>query len=185
MRLNTGQTAPDFTINDVKGQSITLSDYKGQYLLISFFRYAGCPFCNLTLIDLIKRYDNFSNRGLKTIAFFQSTDESIDKYVAAKQPPFPVIADPNKSVYSKYAVESSKLGAVKSLAAAPTVLAGIIKGQVVQGTIDGDGFLMPAQFIIDPNGVILKAHYGSDFADKIPMLDIEEIILTKIPFTGA
>jgi peroxiredoxin Q/BCP len=180
MRLTDGQVAPDFTIADVTGKQISLESFKGQYVLLSFFRYAGCPFCDLTLIKLIERYDNFANRGLKTVAFFQSSDESIDKYVSDKHPPFPVIADPDKLVYDKYAIESSRMGGLKSVKRIPITVSAILKGEVVQGKIGGDAFLMPAQFIVGPDSKIVKAHYGSDFADKIPLFEIEELILTKI-----
>ncbi|MBC7707612.1 AhpC/TSA family protein [Polaromonas sp.] len=180
MRLTAGQAAPNFNIVDVNGTPVALSNYAGKYVLVSFFRYAGCPFCNLTLIDLIERYKNFSDRGLQTVAFFQSDDESIAKYVAAKQPPFPVVADPQKVVYDMYKIESSKVGALKSLAAAPKTIAAIARGKVAQGALNGDSFLMPAQFVIGPDGTIVIAHYGTDFADKIPLLDIEETILTKV-----
>ncbi len=180
MRLTDGQTAPDFTVNDVKGNPVSLSTYKNQYVLLSFFRYAGCPFCNITLMRLIERYDNFSKRGLQTVAFFQSNDESIDTYVSARNPPFPVVADPDKTIYNQYGVESSVAGAAKSLLSLPATVVAMMKGQVVQGKIDGDGFLMPAQFIIGPDSTVVKAHYGTSFADKIPLFEIEELILTKI-----
>ncbi len=180
MRLLEGQQAPRFTSTDVKGQPITLDMYNGKYVLLSFFRYAGCPFCNLTLIKLIERYDNFASRGLQAIAFFQSDDDSINKYVAAKNPPFPIVSDAEKIVYDQYGVESSRLGGLKSLAHVPETAAAMLKKEVVQGNIGGDTFLMPAQFIIAPDKTIIKAHYGSDFADKIPMFEIEELILTKI-----
>ncbi len=157
---------------------ISLDAYKGKFLLLGFFRYAGCPFCNLTLIELIQRYDNFARRGLETVAFFQSADESIQKYVMTKKPPFPVVADPAKKIYDKFGVESSRMGGLKSLIKAPAVVSSIAQKKVVQGKLDGDGFLMPAQFVIGPDGKIVQAHYGSDFGDKIPMIDIEMLILS-------
>lgn len=180
MRLVEGHAAPEFSIKDTKGSSISLDLYKDNYLLLSFFRYAGCPFCNITLIKLIERYDNFASRGLQTVAFFQSDDDSINKYVASRNPPFPLIADPEKTVYNAYGVESSRAGAVKSILKIPVTTAAIIRGDVVQGTMDGDKLLMPAQFIIGPDGIIETAHYGTDFGDKIPMFEIEKLILTKI-----
>ncbi len=48
-RLTAGNIAPDFTVTDVKGKTISLSDYKGKAVLLVFLRYAGCPWCNLAL----------------------------------------------------------------------------------------------------------------------------------------
>lgn len=185
MRLTAGQVAPDFTINDSNGKSISLRDYTGKNVLISFFRYAGCPFCNLTLIELIERYQNFASRGLEAIVFFQSDDESIKKYVAAKKPPFPLIADSKKVVYERYGIESSKVGAVKSILRAPKLAPALLTGKVVQGSIDGDSFMMPAQFIVGPDQKLVKAYYGSDFMDKMPFFEIEEVIMTQPNISAA
>lgn len=185
MRLSVGQVAPDFTINDSNGKSISLADYAGKNVLVSFFRYAGCPFCNLTLIELVERYQNFASRGLEAIVFFQSDDESIKKYVSAKKPPFPLIADSKKVVYEKYGIESSKIGAVKSILRAPTLAPALLSGKVVQGKIDGDGFLMPAQFIVGPDQRFVKVYYGSDFMDKMPFFEIEEVIMSQSMKTTA
>ena len=180
MRVSKGQAILRFAVEDVSGKTISLDDYNGQHVLLSFFRNAGCPFCNLTLIKLIERYKNFSNRGLQTIAFFQSPKETVNEYVVARQPPFPIIADPNKEVYDKYAIETSLIGGIKSVTSAPARIGAIIRGDVVLGRIDGDAFLMPAQFIIGPDGAIVRSHYGTDFGDKIPLIEIEEILLTQV-----
>lgn len=177
MILSAGNTAPSFDMLDSKGKQVSLSDFQGKFLLLSFFRYAGCPFCNLTLIKLIERYDNFVNRGLETVVFFQSDDDSIHKYVDAKKPPFPLIADSKKVVYESYGVQSSLAGSVKSLLKVPEVGTAILRKEVSQGAMDGDKFLMPAQFVIGPDSKIIKANYGTDFMDKIPFFEIEALIV--------
>lgn len=177
-QLTTGQTAPAFALNDADGHPVDLNQFKGSYTLISFFRYAGCPFCNLTMMQLIKRYDNFSKRGLKIVAFFQSPAATIQQYAAIKDPPFPLVPDPDKKIYQAYGVESSVAKSLASISIVPGVVKAVMQGTVTQGKVDGDVFLMPAQFIIGPDLTILKAFYGSNWGDKLSMLDIEEVLLT-------
>jgi len=55
MRLQAGQPAPDFLRPDIGGKTIRLGDYRGRYLLLSFYRYASCPFCNLRVHELLQR----------------------------------------------------------------------------------------------------------------------------------
>lgn len=179
LRLVIGQPAPTFVINDVNGTPIDLEAFRGEYTLISFFRYAGCPFCNLTLLQLIKRYENFSSRGLKIITFFQSPADTVSEYVSIKKPPFAVIPDPDKTVYDTYGIESSAAKSFGAVTLVPGVLRAALSGQVKQGTIDGDAFLMPAQFIVGPDLNLLKVHYGNNWGDKMSMFDIEEVLLRR------
>lgn len=38
-----GQTAPDFTLTDVKGKEVSLSDFRGQFVVLEWVN-PGCPF---------------------------------------------------------------------------------------------------------------------------------------------
>ena len=52
MRIQPGQPAKNFTSQDILGHSVALPDYKGQRLMLSFYRYAACPLCNLRMHHL-------------------------------------------------------------------------------------------------------------------------------------
>jgi peroxiredoxin Q/BCP len=41
--LQPGDVAPDFTLNDSKGQSVSLKDFKGKTLVMWFFPKADTP----------------------------------------------------------------------------------------------------------------------------------------------
>ena len=47
MRLKENQAAIDFTAQYFKGNTIRFQDYKGKKTLLTFFRFATCPYCNL------------------------------------------------------------------------------------------------------------------------------------------
>ena len=66
-RLTEGQAAPDFSIIDMEGKTHKPGDYRGQYLLLSFYRYASCPFCNLRISQMIQRTDAFKTQGLEIL----------------------------------------------------------------------------------------------------------------------
>jgi thioredoxin-dependent peroxiredoxin len=179
-KLQTGQTVPDFTVTAVDGSTVTSAELAGQHTLLSFFRYAGCPFCDLTLIKLIERYQNFSARGLKVVAFFQSDKADVADYATHRCPPFPIVADPHKKIYDLFSVESTKRGLITSLPKAAKVGVAIARGTTSQPKITGDAFLMPAQFLVAPDKTLQIVHYGTNFGDKIPFIEIERILLTEI-----
>ena len=41
MRIQSGQTAPDFEVRDIFGNPFSLTDFEGKKLLLSFYRMEG------------------------------------------------------------------------------------------------------------------------------------------------
>ena len=172
MRLNQGVQAPIFITKDYQGKKINLSDYHGKRILLSFFRGASCPFCNLRVHELIKKQNEFKEQDIEIIAFFSSTKEEVQQYAGKKTPPFAVIPDPKFDIYKRYGVESSISGMMKAMLRMGTMVK-IVMGGFFNMKSMSDKPLLPADFLIDENGMIYKAYYGSDFGDHI---DLEEIV---------
>ena len=174
MRLKAGDKAPDFTAKVWNGQDLKLSDFQGQKVWLAFFRYASCPFCNLRVRDIIRRHDEFKSKGLKVIGVFQSPLESFDEYVRKQNPPFPLVSDPEETLYKIYGLEAS-LGAFlspKNLAyAAEAAKAGLL-AMAPEGTMTR----IPADFLIGPDGVIKDVFYGEIIADHIPIDRVDRFI---------
>jgi peroxiredoxin len=114
-RLKSGTRAIDFTVNDYLDNKIALLDYQGKKLLLSFFRGASCPFCNLRVQQLIKQHEDFERANVHVVGFFASTQEEIKKYAGKQQPPFSIIPDPSLSLYRSYRVEASQMGMLKAM----------------------------------------------------------------------
>jgi len=169
MRLQAGQAAPDFLRPDIGGKTIRLNDYRGRYLLLSFYRYASCPFCNLQVHELIQHVVEFDKRGLSLLAVFQSARAGIREHVGKQRPPFPIIPDPGHSMYRSYRVETSLPGLLLGL----TLRLGKALKAMGRGFLpvrmEGSITLVPADFLIDPDGTILLAFYGKDISDHLPI----------------
>lgn len=182
MALISGQTAPDFSVTDIDGVTIRLADYAGKKLLICFFRYAGCPFCNILLNSLAERYPKLQEQGLEILAFIQSPGETVLGHTAKGQiprTPFPLIADPEREVYDLYDVGTSLPKIARSIFIAPKLLTTMYKHRVIEGKIDGDMFLIPAFFLIGPDNLrIHEAYYSPDFSTMIPDVDIVDFAMS-------
>jgi len=169
MRLHAGQPAPDFLCPDIGGKTIRLRDYRGRYLLLSFYRYASCPFCNLRVHELMQHLPEFNQRGLSQVAVFQSTREGIMGHVGKQRPPFPIIPDPGHNLYRRYGVETSLYGFLLGLTLRTgKALKAMAKG-FLPGRMEGSITLVPADFLIGPEGNILVAYYGKDISDHLPI----------------
>ncbi len=76
-----GQKAPDFTLNDVNGNPVSLSSKIGSKLLLVDFWAAWCGPCRQENPNIVKTYNEFKNRGFDIFAV--SLDQSRDDWVKA------------------------------------------------------------------------------------------------------
>lgn len=171
MRIQPGQPAPDFEAEDILGNQFSLIDFKDKKLLLSFYRYASCPLCNLRIHRLIRHYPDFTGNGLHLLAFFQSPIESIRRYVGRQEAPFPIIADPEHIVYQAYGVETSWPAFFKGSLRLITIATAARKG-FLPGKMEGKKSLIPADFLIGPDLIVEKAHYGNDISEHMPIQEI-------------
>jgi peroxiredoxin len=175
MRIQPGQPARNFTSEDISGNAITLNDCAGRHVMLSFYRYAACPLCNLRVHHLIQQHQTFFERNLNFVAVFQSPRESIRRHVGKQDIPFPVIADPERNLYRLYGVESSWSGFIRGSLRLPTVASALMKG-FFPGKMEGVKSTVPADFLIGPDLTVQVAYYGSDIADHLPIEKINEWI---------
>ncbi|NHJ05363.1 MAG: AhpC/TSA family protein [Candidatus Heimdallarchaeota archaeon] len=171
VKIREGRKAQSFTVIDLKGNSISLDDYRNKKVLLSFYRYASCPLCNLRISQIIQQYNLLKEKGLHIIAFFQSPRESMEQYVGKQNPPFPLIPDPERKIYKLYDVERSWVKYLKGGISRKMAIA--MKSGFKLGKIEGQKNLVPADFLLD-NLVVKKVYYGTSIADHIPF---EEIFL--------
>lgn len=168
MRLAVGQPAPQFAVKDIYGRPISLTDYAGTYLLVSFYRFAVCPLCNLRMWHLIRRYPDYQRRGLNILAFTESAPANAHGYLDRLQCPFPIVADLASRIYAQYGLETSPFGVVRALLgrqAAYLEAARLNIGGWNLRRMDGSFTRLPADFIIAPDQRIGLAFYGRDSGD--------------------
>jgi peroxiredoxin len=171
MRLKSPSAAPALTLRDIHGRPVAIGGARGRRTLLCFFRDAACPFCNFRIYELTHHHASLSALGLDIIAVFTSTPEEVRRFVARKPRPFVVIADPTSSAHEAYGIERSFWRKWKGVfTRIPTLLRGLrIVGLAGLNTTN----LMPADFLIDENGNIVEAYYGSDAGDRIPFERVE------------
>ncbi|MFM8911700.1 MAG: redoxin domain-containing protein [Flammeovirgaceae bacterium] len=174
MKLKENFQAIDFETKDIYGTKIKLSDYKGKKIHLGFFRNVACPFCNLRVHQLTKLREEFERKGLHSIFFFESSPQvllrsSFHQCIS----PVPLVGDPERTVYTQYGVESSVFKMLTTLLAKGTV-SDMKAGKALNLPEDKHATqsLIPADFLIDQNFVIARAHYGSNINDHI---SIEEL----------
>ncbi len=178
-RLEEGSKVPDFTNIDINSRNISSEDLLGKTTLFCFFRFVSCPFCNLWIHGLLNNHEIW-NRDLNVVGVFHSKTEDIKEYVESRNSllgrKMTIISDADKKLYKVFGIESSFLGVVKAMVFKPHKVIKAMAMGFLPKKIDGGIETLPADFIIGPDGKIIKAHYGSDISDHITYNDILKAI---------
>ena len=164
-----------FTTTDVLGRTIDLQAYQGQKVMLSFYRFASCPFCNLRVQRILNQYDKFEAQGLRMISFWQSPRASILEHVGEHEMPFPLIPDPDRNFYQQYGVENSWVGALKVMRE-PKLIMQAMKDGFNPTSADGKMNQLPADFLLNPDLTIHTAYYGEHIGDHIGFAEIEQFL---------
>lgn len=129
---------------------------------LQFRRFAGCPICNLHLREFAKGYDKLRAQNVELVAFFHSSAESMRPYQGSL--PFPTVPDPGRNLYHLFGVERS-WSAMLNSKAAWALLKGMASPSAnpLAGGPDPNG--LPADFLVDEQGVIVDLKYGTHADD--------------------
>lgn len=178
MRLKAPCQGIDFHTTDVFGNAFKLSDLVGKKIMLSFFRDAGCPFCNFRLYELTNRHKEWKDQNLEVIAVFSDTPEQVRRYVARHPRPFTMLADPDLEIYNQYGIEHSGSALLKALMfRLPRIIRGVLKGG--RPTKNPHVKLVPADFLLGEDGRVKEVWYGRDTSDHIPLEEIQSFINNK------
>ncbi len=174
-RLVKTDLAPAFTLPTLDGSSVSLGSLRGKRTLLTFFRHAGCPFCNLRVHHLIEAYPRLERLGVQVIGVFGSSLEGLRARVGQQNPPFPLLADPDDAIHNLYGTGHSILGFMASFA--PNGIAAFLEGSrlgITHGQTDGEATRMPADFLIGPDLRIEAALYGGNAFEHIAIKALEQ-----------
>lgn len=64
--VETGQSAPDFSLSGMDGQKTSLSDFKGKAIILNFFA-TWCPPCRGEIPDFIELQKTYADKGFTFI----------------------------------------------------------------------------------------------------------------------
>ena len=176
MILTAGYKLINIKLPAIDGSEFDSDSLKGRPVMLSFFRFASCPFCNLRVNELVKRFNEFGD-DFTIIAVFDSPLDNLTRHAEGHMAPFPILADEKNRYYRAYGIEHSFFGMLKGMTLRmPTLLRGLFKGYLPL-IIKGSMTTMPADFLIDRNGTITIAYYGKDEGDHIPFDKVKEFSL--------
>ncbi len=106
--LTIGDKAPDFTLRDKDGKTVSLSDFKGRKVVLYFYPKDNTPGCSRQACAFAGAYDIFSDNGVVVIGVSKDSEASHQKFAEKYELPFILLSDPEKEAIQAYGVWQEK-----------------------------------------------------------------------------
>ena len=169
MKIKVGDKLDEIELPDTYGNIFKLSSTKGKKVLLTFYRIAGCSFCNLRLMEFKKKSDEFG-KDFVHIGIFHSPTDNLNRTMKKHgKLPFKILADEHFKYFEKYEVERS-MGKVflamlfKSHKILPAIFRGFIP-MPIKGFFD----IAVTDVFINEKGIVVDVFYAKkDSADHFP-----------------
>jgi peroxiredoxin len=113
MALSAGDTAPDFTKNDQKGESLALSALLAeQPVLLVFIPFAFTGVCQGELCAIRDDYAEFTEKGVRVVAVSCDTGPSQKQWAEEQGYQFSIVSDfwPHGEISRGYGIFNEDLG---------------------------------------------------------------------------
>ena len=100
--LKEGTKAPDFTLEDDKGNPVKLSAFKGKKVVLYFYPKDNTPGCTKEACSLRDVYDDILAKGAVVIGVSADSAKSHQNFREKHGLPFYLVSDTEKKVIKKW-----------------------------------------------------------------------------------
>lgn len=170
--LNVGDTIPDFSLQNAHGEQIDIKQcIASGPLVISFYRGAWCPYCNLEIKAQAAHLNQIRELGADLIAISPQVASKAEQQSTALSLNFNILSDVGNQVSKQFGLTFSLTEDVRP------VLDDEFKFDI-QGHNADDKYELPipATYIVDQQGVIRFAFVDADYTKRLE----PEVILEQL-----
>lgn len=139
--LAEGMKAPDFTLKDSRGETVSLSDFRGRKTVVYFYPKDNTPGCTRQAQAFAALYEEFKNKNVQIIGISKDSVRSHESFAAKYGLPFVLLSDPSLEAIQAYGVwqEKKQYGKVSM---------GVVRTTFI---IDGDGTILKVMPKVKPD----------------------------------
>ena len=102
--VSMGDYAPDFTLSDTDGNTISLSNYEGQTVMVVFWA-TWCPYCVQEIPAINAVYEKYKEQGLVVLGVNAGEQsDKVSKYQNSHNISYPILLDTKGTIQNRYRV---------------------------------------------------------------------------------
>jgi peroxiredoxin len=162
--LMRGSRMPDFELPDATGKLVKSVDLrKNRLLLVSFYRGAWCPYCNLELKALHERQAEIAAAGVTLVAISPQTPDYSLTTQQKHDLKFPVLSDQGNKVARQFGLVFTVDASLK-----PIYQAFGIDLKAHNGD-ESFELPVPATYLIARDGSVLEAFINTDYRSRLEL----------------
>lgn len=106
--LNIGDKAPEFTLEDKDGKTVSLSDFAGKKVVLYFYPKDNTPGCTRQACAFAGLYGEFQKKGVEVIGISRDSVASHSRFAEKHALPFILLSDPELTAIQAYGVWQEK-----------------------------------------------------------------------------
>ncbi|MBD2230347.1 peroxiredoxin [Phormidium tenue] len=108
MAINVGDLAPDFTLPNQAGETVTLSSFRGQRaVVLYFYPKDDTPGCTVESCSFRDSYEDFVAVGAEVIGISSDSTDSHKAFAQKHNLPFTLVSDRDSAVRKAYGVPAT------------------------------------------------------------------------------
>lgn len=140
--LETGEPAPSFTLENQRGESVSLDDFEGQRVVVYFYPRADTPGCTTEACGFRDAWDEFEEREVSVVGISDDPVPDLASFVEKYGLPFELLSDETGEVAAAYdSYGEKRIG--------DDTVEGVFRNTYV---IDEDGRIAAAYEGVSPDG---------------------------------
>lgn len=106
--LEIGMKAPEFTLSDKEGNTVSLSDFLGKKVVLYFYPKDNTPGCTRQACAFAAAYEGFKAKDVVVIGISKDSAASHLKFAQKHDLPFILLSDPELRAIQAYGVWQEK-----------------------------------------------------------------------------
>jgi peroxiredoxin Q/BCP len=106
--IEPGSPAPDFTMDNQDGESVSLSDHRGHWVVLYFYPKADTPGCTTQACGVRDRGGEYAKADAVVLGVSPDSVGELKKFAEKYGLPFTLLADPDHAVAERYGVWAEK-----------------------------------------------------------------------------
>ena len=140
-KLAPGDTAPDFTLTNDRGETVSLTDYAGKRVIVYFYPKANTPGCTTEACDFTSEWPAFEAAGVEVVGISPDKPEALAKFRADHDLKVELLSNPSKDVMRAWGAFGEKNNYGK-----------IVEGVIRSTFLVNDGKVEQAQYNVKASG---------------------------------